>query len=92
MFESSIRTNFINDYDSFETVPQVTLQGLLYLSVIEGRELTNITDQDLILSIASAIFNSVNQVYTLKLQSAAVDETFVQYSLNCIIARFVIES
>ena len=73
---------------SFETIPQVTLQALLFFGVIKVGTLTEITDYDLILSISSAFINAVIQLSRLKLESGAVKETFVQYSLNCITARF----
>ena len=63
-------------------------QVLLFLSIIAGGELTGITKQDLRLSIGSASFNCIIQLFRLKLESTAVEETFVQYSLNCITARF----
>ena len=68
----------------------MTLQVLLFVGILGGRELTEITDTDLILSIGSAITNSVIQVFLLKKESLAAHETFVQYALNCIIARFVV--
>ena len=40
-------------------MPQVTLQALLFFGVIQGGNLGDITDRDLILSICSAIFNSI---------------------------------
>ena len=76
--------------NSFETCPQVMLQALLFFGVIEGINVTNITDRDLALSIGSAILNSFIQVIRLKKESEAVQETFVQYALNCITARFVL--
>eukprot|EP01084_Bolivina_argentea_P191474 328900_1 len=72
----------------FETVPQVILQGLLFGSVIKGRELTGITDRDLILSIGSAVFNLIVQLFRLFLEKDAVKESFVQYAFNCMTARF----
>ena len=72
-------------------MPQVTLQVLLFFSIIKGRELTDITDSDLILSIVAAVLNSVIQVIKMKMERTAANETFVQYSLNCIIARFVVD-
>ena len=74
--------------NSFETCPQVTLQAFLFFGLIEGLYLTNITHSDLALSIGSATFNSIIQVYRLKKESEAAQETFVQYALNCITARF----
>ena len=73
---------------SFETIPQVTLQVLLFTDIIQGKGSTNITDQDLILSIGSAVLNTIVQLLRLKLESRAVKEAFIQYSLNCITARF----
>ena len=69
-------------------MPQVVLQALLYFGVIKGLSLTTITDRDLALSIGSAIFNSLIQLFRLKKESTAAQESFVQYSLSCITARF----
>ena len=74
---------------SFETVPQVLLQAFIYFDIINGRDWNEITDRDLILSIGSATFNSLVQVFRLMKESEAVKETFIQYSLNCITARYV---
>ena len=67
----------------------MTLQALLFFNVIKGRDLGDISDTDLILSISSAIFNSFIQLFRLRKESTAAQETFVQYSLNCITARYV---
>eukprot|EP01084_Bolivina_argentea_P080713 146175_1 len=72
----------------FETIPQVTLQILLFTRMIKGISVTTITDRDLIFSISTAIFNSLVQLFRLKLESKAAQETFVQYALNCISCRF----
>eukprot|EP01084_Bolivina_argentea_P024887 46328_1 len=72
----------------FETIPQAILQGFLFSGFIQGRELTGITRSDLILSISAAILNSFIQIFRLKMESTAAQETFVQYSLHCITARF----
>eukprot|EP01083_Nonionella_stella_P096780 272139_1 len=72
----------------FETAPQAILQVLLAFHVIEGRDLAGISDRDLILSIGAAILNSFVQLFRLKKESKAAQETFVQYSLHCITARF----
>eukprot|EP01083_Nonionella_stella_P113712 335355_1 len=73
----------------FETVPQVILQLYLFLySSDELRKLSGITDHDLILSIGSAVFNCFVQILRLVFESAAVHETFVQYALNCLTARY----
>merc|ERR1712154_39982 len=58
------------------------------MGIIRGRELSGITDKDLILSIGAAIFNCFIQLFRLKKESNAAKETFIQYSLNCITARF----
>eukprot|EP01084_Bolivina_argentea_P067294 122575_1 len=72
----------------FETVPQVALQLLLFFSIAKGNELKNITRTDLLLSIGSALFSSFMQIFRLRAESMAVNETLVHYSLNCITARF----
>ena len=73
---------------SFETVPQVILQLLVFFAVIEGKEFSGVTRRALILSICSASLNSCIQIFRLRSESKAVKETFVQYSLNCITSRF----
>eukprot|EP01084_Bolivina_argentea_P320086 555312_1 len=73
----------------FESVPQTILQVLLFRRVITGKELLNgITDADLIRSISIASINVFVQLFRLFAESVAVKESFVQYSLNCITARF----
>eukprot|EP01084_Bolivina_argentea_P121455 215222_1 len=72
----------------FETIPQVILQVLLFLSIIKGKELSGVTDSDLILSICSAGVNFIIQIFRLIFESRAVQETFIEYSLNCITARY----
>lgn len=72
----------------FETVPQAMVQTLLFFSIIDGKELAGITNSDLILSLSSAAFNCLLQLLRLLLESKAVNEGFVQYSLHCITARF----
>merc|ERR1712228_950708 len=72
----------------FETVPQAILQSLLFFEIIKGKDLAGITNNDLILSLSSAAFNSLLQIFKLYQESNAVKESFVQYSLNCITARF----
>eukprot|EP01084_Bolivina_argentea_P317425 550350_1 len=72
----------------FETCPQVALQALLFFGIIKGKEFNAITDTDLLVSLSSAIFSSIMQIYRLRAESMAVQETFVHYALNCITARF----
>eukprot|EP01084_Bolivina_argentea_P002010 3706_1 len=72
----------------FETVPQVSLQALLFFNLIPGKSLTGITDSDLILSISSAVVNCVLQSFQLYAESVAVRESIHQYALHCITARF----
>eukprot|EP01083_Nonionella_stella_P089131 248668_1 len=73
----------------FETVPQLILQTLLFTAVIGVQdELTGVSSDVLMLSICSASFNFVIQTLRLKAESVAVRETFVQYSLHSITARF----
>eukprot|EP01084_Bolivina_argentea_P229506 387328_1 len=72
----------------FETVPQLTLQALLFFDIISGKDSQGITDRDLIISLSSAFFSSIMQLFRLKAESGAVRETFVHYALNCITARF----
>eukprot|EP01084_Bolivina_argentea_P074421 135013_1 len=73
----------------FESVPQTIIQVLLFKRVITGKELLNgITDEDLIRSISIASINVFVQCFRLFAESVAVKESFVQYSLNCITARF----
>eukprot|EP01084_Bolivina_argentea_P231860 390910_1 len=71
----------------FETIPQCSLQALLFFSVIEGRETSKITQKDLLISIVAAIVNSLGQVIRLYWESNAVHESLLQYSLNCIVGR-----
>eukprot|EP01084_Bolivina_argentea_P043354 79888_1 len=71
----------------FETIPQVTIQGLLFFSVIGGLELTNITSNDLLISVASAVFSSITQIIKLLFEAHAVQESFFQYALTCFMAR-----
>merc|ERR1712228_642903 len=71
----------------FETIPQTTIQSFLFLRVIPGIELTNITQSDLLISIGSAIFSSIMQVTKLYFEAGAVQESFFQYSLTCFMAR-----
>eukprot|EP01083_Nonionella_stella_P089132 248670_1 len=63
----------------FETAPQLVLQTLLF---------SGVSSDVLMLSIFSAFFNFVIQLVRLKAESVAVRETFVQYSLHSITARF----
>eukprot|EP01084_Bolivina_argentea_P067291 122567_1 len=72
----------------FETIPQVLLQCLLFFGMIQGREISGITNLDLIKSITSALFSCVVQFCILKLESTAVKETVVEYGLHCITCKF----
>merc|ERR1712130_233769 len=71
----------------FETIPQTAVQSFLFLGIIPGIELTNITQNDLLISIGSAIFSSIMQVTKLYFEAGAVQESFFQYSLTCFMAR-----
>eukprot|EP01084_Bolivina_argentea_P276963 472691_1 len=72
----------------YETVPQVILQILLYFSIIEGKTLSGVTNRALIISICSAVFNCVMQMFRLIWESQAVQESFIQYALNSLTARY----
>eukprot|EP01084_Bolivina_argentea_P172299 298477_1 len=72
----------------FETFPQLILQILLITSVISGIELAGITNNDLILSISSAVINFVIQMFKLYSEAIAVEETLVGYTLQSVTARF----
>ena len=63
------------------------IQACLYFEWIGNKELTDITETDLIFSIVAAGVNSVAQLMKIYLESAAVGETFVQYVLTCIMGR-----
>eukprot|EP01083_Nonionella_stella_P309125 1093486_1 len=71
----------------FETVPQITIQALLYANIIPGRELTGISSQILMTSIFSASLNCVRQILKLVLESRAVQQNVIEYSLHCVMAR-----
>eukprot|EP01083_Nonionella_stella_P042860 115683_1 len=71
----------------FETTPQTILQILLELRVIPGKELAGITSAELRISIATAVFNLVIQSTKLYFESVAVNERFVEYLLNAMMAR-----
>eukprot|EP01084_Bolivina_argentea_P296727 511082_1 len=71
----------------FETIPQITIQALLYFDIISGKELTGVTDQILLTSIVSATLNSLRQVIKLVLESKAVEQNVIEYSLHCVMAR-----
>eukprot|EP01084_Bolivina_argentea_P174251 301848_1 len=72
----------------FETIPQVTLQCLLFFKVIPGLELTGgIKAQDILLSTASAVANAVLEMFKLYIESKAVEEGFFSYALTCFMAR-----
>eukprot|EP01083_Nonionella_stella_P060839 158657_1 len=74
----------------FETIPQVILQGLIAFDVggalleLEG---TTISKRDLYLSVGSAVINSMGQITKLYLESIAVQESFIQYALTCMMGR-----
>ena len=71
----------------FETVPQVSVQTLLFFGIINGKKVSGITDRDLLLSVSFAAANSLFSVFELFAESRGVSESFVQYSLHCITAR-----
>eukprot|EP01084_Bolivina_argentea_P287152 492683_1 len=71
----------------FETIPQVTLQALLFSGVITN-DLGDITDKDILISLSAASFNFFVQIFRLKKESQVTKETFIQYSLHCITSRF----
>ena len=68
----------------FETIPQAVLQSLLLFSGAFG---SNISEVDVYISIASAVLNSIFQVLRLRLESIACHESFVEYCLQCLLAR-----
>eukprot|EP01084_Bolivina_argentea_P110314 197016_1 len=72
----------------FETVPQVILQTLLYTKTISGKDISGITDRALLISVSSAVFNCIVTLVKLYAESRGVQETFVEYSLHSITARF----
>ena len=63
------------------------MQTLLFFGVINGKEVSGITDRDLLLSVSFAAANSLFSVFELFAESRGVRESFVQYSLHCITAR-----
>ena len=71
----------------FETVPQVSIQTLLFFGIVNGKEVSGITDSDLVMSVIVAAANSLFSVFELFAESRGVGESFVQYSLHCITAR-----
>eukprot|EP01083_Nonionella_stella_P169254 573498_1 len=71
----------------FESIPQVTLQILLELNVIPGKQLAGIKSIELRISIATAMFNLITQISKLYFESVAVNERFVEYQLNAMMGR-----
>ena len=71
----------------FETIPQCTVQTLLFLSMLPGSETSQITDRELMVSIGAALVNSLGQTVRLYFESRAVDEKLLEYALNCIVGR-----
>eukprot|EP01083_Nonionella_stella_P242260 845191_1 len=71
----------------FETVPQTILQILLVFDIIKGKELAQITNLQLQISIISAVFNLIMQLTKLYVESVAVNEFFVEYCLSAMMAR-----
>ena len=71
----------------FETIPQSILQTFLLIGIFGNINDTNITASDVYLSIVSAILNSLFQIFRLKLESQACEESFVEYCLTCLMAQ-----
>ena len=72
----------------FETIPQVTIQLLLFMNFIPGLEITGgITTTDIALSCTAAIANAGMEMTKLYIESKAVEESFLQYALTCFMAR-----
>eukprot|EP01083_Nonionella_stella_P177652 625049_1 len=71
----------------FETVPQLTMQGLLFWDVIPGKHLAGIDEFILLISITSASLNCIRQIIKLILESRAVRQNVIEYSLHCVMAR-----
>eukprot|EP01083_Nonionella_stella_P014862 41621_1 len=71
----------------FETVPQLTIQVLLFCNVIPGKHLIDMNQTILLTSIASASLNCVRQMIKLVLESKAVRQNVIEYSLHCVMAR-----
>lgn len=68
-------------------VPQVTLQGLLYFEIIGNKKVTGIASTELLISICSACLNCTIQIMKLYLESNAIKQSFVEYSLIAVMGR-----
>ena len=71
----------------FETIPQVILQGLIVFNIGMQLEGTSLSSNDLYLSISAAVINSIGQIGRLYLEARAVEESFIQYALICMMGR-----
>ena len=67
-------------------VPQVTLQSLLFFGIIDVK-LVGIETSDLVVSICAALLNSIGQIWRLKLESTAVEESFIEFCLYSVNGR-----
>ena len=75
---------------TFETLPQLVIQILLYNEIIfkeEGSGFVEDNEIEILLSAASAGFNGFLQIARIIKESQAVDEKFLQYALTCAMGR-----
>ena len=74
----------------FETIPQSATQLFLLLGIFGSGSLiksANISLADVVVSICFAVLNGFFQVFRLKLESQACNESFSEYCLECLMAR-----
>eukprot|EP01084_Bolivina_argentea_P026221 48731_1 len=69
-----------------ESLPQICIQTMMAANVFILTD-TTITTQDIVISIGSAVFNMISQFTIMKMESAVVRETFISYSLSCMVGR-----
>ena len=67
-------------------MPQVTLQSLLFFGIIDVKSV-GITTSELVLSICAALLNGIAQIWRLKLESNAVEESLIEFCLHSVNGR-----
>ena len=68
-------------------VPQVLIQPFLYIAVFGDERKGGIKQSELLISLISPKLNSIVQICKLYLESGAVKQNVIEYSLQCITGR-----
>ena len=71
----------------FESIPQVILQGLVFLEVFHVGDLLLESRGTILLSLVLSLVNVISQFGKIWVEASGLRENFVRYAMTCMLAR-----